>query len=184
MDQPGRSDTSGNRLYTYLLFARYGFGHRFWMPFRSGEGASRPPHGLPHVVHFRTISGRTSQEFPAVRALYYDGRPRQDMRTRLMETVFRHAEAYASADRHEPTSDAGLYRAFVADGSHAAFAGLVHRHGPMVWGVCKNLLISEADAEDAFQATFLALMRLGQRLREPAAVGGWLHSAAVQVCRR
>jgi RNA polymerase sigma factor (sigma-70 family) len=53
----------------------------------------------------------------------------------------------------------------------------------MVWGVCRNQL-GEADAEDAFQATFLALMRAGTSIRTPAAVGGWLHRVAVQVCRR
>jgi hypothetical protein len=41
----------------------------------------------------------------------------------------------------------------------------------MVWGVCRNTL-GEADAEDAFQAIFLALIRSGPAIRDPAAVGG------------
>src|SRR4029079_12120230 len=76
-----------------------------------------------------------------------------------------------------------LYRSFVRDGNQSAVAALVHRHGPMVWGVCRNQL-NDADAEDAFQATFLALIQAGATIRTPAALGGWLHRVAVQVGRR
>jgi RNA polymerase sigma factor (sigma-70 family) len=105
------------------------------------------------------------------------------MRTRSIQSVFRQAERYAADGRESPTPDADLYRSFVQDGNESSFAALVHRHGPMVWGVCRNQL-GEADAEDAFQATFLALVRAGATIRNPAAVGGWLLRVAVQVCRR
>jgi RNA polymerase sigma factor (sigma-70 family) len=103
------------------------------------------------------------------------------MRTRAINSVFRHAAAFA-ADDQAGVSDGDLARSFRRDGNHAAFAGIVHRHGPMVWGVCRNLL-DEADAEDAFQATFLAFVRSRQEVRDPAALGGWLHRVAVRVAR-
>jgi RNA polymerase sigma factor (sigma-70 family) len=102
------------------------------------------------------------------------------MRTRAIETLFRHAAAFAAEDRTGPNSDGELYEAFRTSGSDAAFALIIHRHGPMVWGVCRNLL-AEAEAEDAFQATFLALVRSRSGVRTPAALGSWLHRVAVRV---
>jgi DNA-directed RNA polymerase specialized sigma24 family protein len=79
----------------------------------------------------------------------------------------------------QPVSDAVLLQQFATERDEAAFAAIVQRHGPMVWAVCRNTLRCESDAEDAFQATFLALVRKAHRIKSP---GAWLHGAAVRVC--
>jgi RNA polymerase sigma factor (sigma-70 family) len=81
--------------------------------------------------------------------------------------------------RHaEPATDAELLARFIADRDAEAFALIVRRHGPMVHGVCRRVLRNAADADDAFQATFLLLARRARSLRHQRLVGNWLYGVA------
>jgi HlyD family secretion protein len=70
------------------------------------------------------------------------------------------------------------------DAGEAAFEVLVLRHGPMVLRVCHNLLHDPNDAHDAFQATFLVLVRRSGSIRKLDSVGGWLYGVACRVAAR
>ena len=80
-------------------------------------------------------------------------------------------------------TDGELLAAFLSERSEEAILELVRRHGPLVWGVCRRLLPDAADAEDAFQAAFLVLVRRAHRLTREAAIGPWLHRVAVWTAR-
>jgi RNA polymerase sigma factor (sigma-70 family) len=81
-------------------------------------------------------------------------------------------------------ADAGLLERFVRDRDAAAFETLVWRHGPMVLGVCRRILRHEQDAEDVFQATFLALARKAAAIGRGEAVAGWLYRVACRAACR
>ena len=65
-----------------------------------------------------------------------------------------------------------------------AFEALVWRHGPMVWGVCRRILADPTDAEDAFQATFLVLVRKARSVRVDDSLGRWLYGVSRKVATR
>src|SRR4051795_13625038 len=66
----------------------------------------------------------------------------------------------------------------------SAFEALVARHGPMVLGVCRRVLDDPHAVEDAFQATFLVLVRKAGSLGEHDAIGHWLYGVASRVALR
>src|SRR5436190_7229564 len=75
-------------------------------------------------------------------------------------------------------TDERLLERFLTQREEGAFAALLRRHGPMVWGVCRRLLPCAHDAEDAFQATFLVLVRKAASVVPRGRVGNWLYGVA------
>ena len=92
-----------------------------------------------------------------------------------------------SAPAAPPTDDptvAELLDRFVTHRDHEAFADLVRRHGSMVFGVCRRVLRDPHDAEEAFQVTFLVLVRKAGGIRQPERLANWLFGVANRVARK
>jgi RNA polymerase sigma factor (sigma-70 family) len=87
----------------------------------------------------------------------------------------------AGAGGANDLSDADLLERFRARHEEAAFTLLVQRHGPMVLGVCRRVLGDPHEAEDAFQATFLVLVRRASAIRKQASLASWLYGVAYRV---
>jgi RNA polymerase sigma factor (sigma-70 family) len=103
------------------------------------------------------------------------------------ETVMPNPPAEGSTDDLEVLPDEQLLERFVGGSgpsAEAAFRTLVGRHGPMVLGVCRNVLGRLHESEDVFQATFLALARNAGAIRNRRLVGRWLQKAAHRIAIR
>src|SRR5262249_9807142 len=77
-------------------------------------------------------------------------------------------------------TDGQLLECFLRRRDKAALELLIRRHGPMVWGICRRVLPSHHDAEDAFQTTFLVLIRKAASLTSRELLANWLHGVAYQ----
>jgi RNA polymerase sigma factor (sigma-70 family) len=104
------------------------------------------------------------------------------MTRQLPATPFSSQSCNALLDTDE--TDGDLLERWVRAADPTALDTLIRRHGKMVLGVCRRLLGNTADAEDAFQVTFLILIRKARTLTSPGQVAGWLHGVAFQVSRR
>lgn len=81
-------------------------------------------------------------------------------------------------------TDRQLLDALVTRRDEAAFETLLTRHGPMVLAVCRRALRNVHDAEDAFQATFMVLIRNAPSIRRHDAVGSWLFGVAYRTAQK
>ena len=94
-----------------------------------------------------------------------------------------HLRGSACPAAAEPT-DGELLERFVAHRDEGAFAELVRRHGPMVLSACRRVLDTAEDVEDAFQATFMILVRKADSIRNRDSAASWLYGVALHVARR
>ena len=94
-----------------------------------------------------------------------------------LEWLFRQGTSVGS-------SEGELLERFVTERDEAAFEALMARHGRMVLGVCRQLLSDPNDVDDAFQATFLVLVRKASSLRRSDLLGNWLYGVAYRVATR
>jgi DNA-directed RNA polymerase specialized sigma24 family protein len=101
------------------------------------------------------------------------------MRTSVINGVIDHLRSAVLAPDGAGPGNGELLGSFIERHDETALAALVRRHGPMVWGVCRRLL-GHHDAEEAFQATFLVLVRKADSIRSREMVGSWLYGVAHQ----
>jgi RNA polymerase sigma factor (sigma-70 family) len=95
-----------------------------------------------------------------------------------MNAVLQHLRQASLLQGGGGLTDRQLLERFLTGRDEDAFAALVRRHGPMVLSVCRRVLSNAHDAEDAFQATFLVLVRKAAALPRNQVLGAWLYSVA------
>src|SRR5262249_32096674 len=107
-----------------------------------------------------------------------------DMASGQLNTLMRRLRRMVGPREAGGMTDAQLLERFVQGRDEAAFEVLVWRHGTMVLNVCLRMLRREHDAEDAFQATFLALARKAATIGKGESVSSWLYKVAYRVALR
>jgi RNA polymerase sigma factor (sigma-70 family) len=105
------------------------------------------------------------------------------METQINEVVNSLRRAALRQDEGDLT-DGQLLACFIERREQTAIAALVQRHGPMVWGVCRRMLRNHHDAEDAFQATFLVLVRKAVSIRQREMMANWMYGVAHQTAMK
>src|SRR5712692_2333946 len=92
-----------------------------------------------------------------------------------LSKVIEHVRSILAKQDAAGMTDGDLLKRYVQQRDEAAFETLVRRHGPMVFGVCQRVLHNLHDAEDAFQATFLVLVKKASTVRSTGLLGNWLY---------
>jgi RNA polymerase sigma factor (sigma-70 family) len=103
------------------------------------------------------------------------------MATGHVHPLLCHLRRLAASQTNSSTTDAELLERFVSRRDEVAFTGLLSRHGPMIWSVCRRILADVHRAEDAFQATFLVLVRKAGAVGRREHVASWLYGVALRV---
>src|SRR5258707_4652594 len=88
---------------------------------------------------------------------------------------------------HAGSTDAELVTRYAGGeekAAESAFSALMTRHGPLVLGTCRRLLRDPSDVEDAFQATFLVLVRKARYIRVGDSLAPWLYAVACRIAAR
>jgi RNA polymerase sigma factor (sigma-70 family) len=106
------------------------------------------------------------------------------MHASTLQGVLDHLRKLTDPARAGELSDADLLERFRLRREEAAFALLVQRHGPMVLAVCRRILGDVHLAEDAFQATFLVLVRNASTIRKQQSLAAWLHGTAARIAHK
>jgi RNA polymerase sigma factor (sigma-70 family) len=70
------------------------------------------------------------------------------------------------------------------DGDKQAWDALIERYGPLIWSICRRCRLNGADAEDVAQAVWLRLVGELEKVRDPAAIAGWLATTTRRECWR
>ncbi len=83
-----------------------------------------------------------------------------------------------------PEENRALLEQYLAEPQEALLSELIQRLAPMVYGVCHRQLGIGADADDAFQATFLVVVRRLKDLATKNNLAGWVHGIAFRVARK
>lgn len=103
------------------------------------------------------------------------------MSRRSLNAVVRYLRQLTGSAGTNGAGDAELLERYVRHRDEAAFELLLWRHGTLVFNVCRRILPREQDAEDAFQATFLAFVRKAGSISRRGSVASWLYKVAYRV---
>jgi RNA polymerase sigma factor (sigma-70 family) len=150
-----------------------------WEFYRIDPGSTSSPPELPEPYAFSPTRQPFSGEYPD------KTRPGETAMTAATRLDLSAKLRRAVGPPDDPdASDGRLLARFLADRDDTAFALLVRRHGPMVYGVCRRVIGDHHLTEDAFQAVFLVLARRADAVRPREAVGGFLYGVAYRVALR
>jgi RNA polymerase sigma factor (sigma-70 family) len=100
------------------------------------------------------------------------------------DLLMRYVRRLAATRTDSAPSDSVLLERVLRQNDSLALDVVMRRHGPMILGVCRRILGDRHLVEDAFQATFLVLLRRGSTIRARESLAGWLYRIAFRIALR